>query len=377
MESKGGKSKTGESRAGIKCHDCMIDVASDSGSGQNLRTAITICLPDPGDIADNPIVAFAFPGATYSRKYFTRDVSGDSSISQAEWHCRRGWIFVAVDSLGVGEAGLPGTVDLSLQRIVAGNHYTVTQVLERLAKGTMVDDFPPIHDPTVLGFGQSMGGGLTIAQQAYHDSYHGIGILGFSPVWTTSRGLPGGQPAGIPFLARGAAPAGDVMSHEARCAASTNTTLMKLQASHGRYPTPMPTPPGWNDFFDDVPAEVRNREITFDGDVPAWRSKTMPSAVFWMLAPGSLGPEAAAVVVPVLSAFGERDVSEDPRLEQKAFRHAVDFSSFICPRMGHMHNFATTRQVLWSRIHSWGTHVSELRKQLPDAWPSQLFSDSY
>ena len=365
------------SKACISYHDIVIDVIEGAGSQSNLRTAITICLPDPHDIPENPIVAFAFPGATYGRKYFTQDVSGNSGLSQAEWHCRNGWIFVAVDSLGVGDAGLPGTVEFPLERIVAGNHQTVAQVLDRLAAGTLVDDFPPIHDPTALGFGQSMGGGLTIAQQAYHDSYHGIGILGFSPVWTTSRGLPGGQPVSIPFLARGAVPVSDAISHDARCAVSTNATLMALQAKSGRYPTQSPTPPGWNDFFDDVPPAVRDREVTFDGQIPVWRSKTMPNAVFWMLASGSLGPEAAAIVVPVLSVFGERDVSEDPRLEQKAFRHAVDFSSFICPRMGHMHNFATSRHVLWSRIHNWGMHVADLRKQLPDSWPAQLFSDSY
>ena len=121
---------------------------------------------------------------------------------------------------------------------------------------------------------------------------------------------------------------------------------------------------------------MRERDLATTGEPPLWRSTTVPGAVFHLLAPGSLGPEAAAIVVPVLSAFGERDVSEDPRMEHKAFRHAVDFSSFICPRMGHMHNFASTREILWARIHHWGEHVAELKCRLPEDWPARLFSDS-
>lgn len=48
-----------------------------------------------------------------------------------------------------------------------------------------------------------------------------------------------------------------------------------------------------------------------------------------LVAPGSLGPEAAAIVVPVLSAFGQRDGTEDPRMEHKAFRHAGDFRQLV------------------------------------------------
>ena len=103
----------------------------------------------------------------------------------------------------------------------------------------------------------------------------------------------------------------------------------------------------------------------------------MPGLVHWVTAAGAIAPEAASIVVPVLAAFGERDVLEDPRFEAKAYRHAVDFSLFICPRMRHMHNFATTREVLWSRTRHWGQHVADLKTRLPEDWPAQLFSDSY
>ena len=78
---------------------------------------------------------------------------------------------------------------------------------------------------------------------------------------------------------------------------------------------------------------------------PVWGSPTIPGLADWVLTPGATAPEAASIVVPVLLAFGERDVLDDPWMEPKAYGAAVDISLFVCPRMGHMHNFASTREV--------------------------------
>lgn len=355
-----------------------VDVSDVAGFGPDEHVTVTVVHPGAGELAVRPIIAFALPGAGYNRNYFTFDMPGSKTRGQAGWHARRGWIFVAIDTLGVGEASLPEPADLSLNRLARVNHAVVQTILERLAEGSLSKELAPIANPVVLGLGQSMGGGLTIVQQAHHNSYDAIALLGFSAVWTSTRKLPGSPPAGVPYLARDAdLPRPDPRSHKERCAVAANPMLLRLQGNAELYPTKSTTPPGWHFHFDDVPAEVRERDLDMTGEAPPWRSNTVPGAVFHMLAPGSLGPEAAAIVVPVLSAFGERDVTEDPRMEHKAFRHAVDFSSFICPRMGHMHNFASTREILWSRIHHWGEHVAELKQQLPSDWPSGLFSDSY
>lgn len=355
-----------------------IDVSEVAGLGSAAKVVATVVYSGVDRTDRAPIVAFALPGAGYNRSYFTFDMPGSAGGGQAGWHARRGWIFVAVDTLGVGEASLPDPAELDLQRSAAVNNATVRAILARLAAGSVSKELAPIADPIVLGLGQSMGGGLTIVQQARHDTYDAIAVLGFSAVWNSTRTPPGAPPAGVPYLTRDTLlPKPDPRSHEQRCAAAANPLLLKLQANADLYPTKTPTPPGWHYHFDDVPAAVRERDLTFGGDMPPWRSATIPGAVFQMLAPGALGPEAAAIVVPVLTAFGERDVTEDPRMEHKAYRHAVDFSSFICPRMGHMHNFATSRELLWSRIHHWGEHVAELKHNLPGAWPAGLFSDSY
>lgn len=85
-----------------------------------------------------------------------------------------------------------------------------------------------------------------------------------------------------------------------------------------------------------------------------------------MLAPGTVATEAAAITSPVLIAVGERDVVPDPWLEPKAFKSSTDITIFVSPRMAHMHNFASTRELLWERIHAWGAGVAQLRARQGD-----------
>jgi pimeloyl-ACP methyl ester carboxylesterase len=81
----------------------------------------------------------------------------------------------------------------------------------------------------------------------------------------------------------------------------------------------------------------------------------------YMVAPGTVALEAASITVPVLSASGERDVVPDPWMEPKAFKSSADITVYVCPRMSHMHNFASTRERFWQRIHHWGGGVAAAR----------------
>ena len=60
----------------------------------------------------------------------------------------------------------------------------------------------------------------------------------------------------------------------------------------------------------------------------------------------------------MLVAVGERDVVPDPRAEPQAYAQSPDITVFMCPRMSHMHNFASTREQFWARLHSWGESVA-------------------
>ena len=72
-------------------------------------------------------------------------------------------------------------------------------------------------------------------------------------------------------------------------------------------------------------------------------------------------PEAAAIRCPVLVGLGERDVLVDPRGEPRAYESSRSVDLFVCPRMGHMHNFAGTRELFWRRIETWAEWVRAAR----------------
>ena len=324
--------------------DLTIDVTDAAGLGEPLSTKATVTFPDPATMSEPPVVCFGFPGGGYSRQYFTFDmpagfgdmprrfghIGDDAGGGQAGWHARRGWIFVSCDHLLVGESSAPSDPEaLSFGVVAAANAATVAGVLAALGEGSLADDFPAVADPIVLGIGQSMGGCFTIVQQGLLGTYAGIGVLGYSGLHT-ALAFPPGVEAGVDAIF---VPREDGL--------------------------PMST---WGFHYDDEPADMVERDMrdypTRGGDVPVWGSATMPPCATLMLDPGCVADEAAAITVPVFVGVGERDVCPDPRAEPQAYAQSPDITVFVCPRMSHMHNFASTREQFWDRLQTWGEGVA-------------------
>jgi hypothetical protein len=232
------------------------------------------------------------------------------------------------------------------------NHAAVTEVLRRLRDGLGegpgdADEFPAVVDPIVLGIGQSMGGGVTVAQQAHHRSYVAIGVLGFSAVHTVMWMPPGTPDEGATYFLRNSR-AYVTTPEVATLSFSPDTDgLSALVAGF---------------YFDDVPREVVHADMVDyparGGNVPAWGSATGPSCSRWMATPGVIAAEAAVVSVPVFVGVGERDVVPFPRDEPRAYPRSPEITVAVYRRMAHMHNMASTREQLWERLHTWGAGVA-------------------
>jgi alpha-beta hydrolase superfamily lysophospholipase len=345
--------------------ELTIDVTCEAALGMPARTTATAYLPGPGALSSAPVVCFAFPGGGYSRRYYTLDLPGAAGGGQAAWHAGRGWIFVACDSLGFGDATAPAGDVLTYENIALGNKATVAAVLARLESGTLVDGYPPIRGATTVGLGQSMGGCFTIVLQGQHQVFHGIASLGFSGIHTSVPSRPGTPAAAWPWILRTSSLASPKILNEAALATATGPALggqEELVAAAGAGEHPF----AWAFHWDTEPADIVAIDMaasaeSYDGPLPPWRSPSTPACGIYMVAPGTVATEAASITVPVLIAVGERDVVPDPWLEPTAFRSSADISVFVCPRMAHMHNFADTREELWARIHAWGTGVAAMR----------------
>jgi alpha-beta hydrolase superfamily lysophospholipase len=348
--------------------ELRIDVTDAAGIGAVAETAATVHLPDA--LSDPPVVCFAFPGGGYCRRYYSFDMPDSSGGGQAGFHTSRGWIFVACDHLGFGDSTVPAddTV-LNYDNVALGNRATVAAVMDKLESDTLTPELPSVRDATMLGIGQSMGGCFTIVLQGQHGTFHGVAALGYSGIHTVVPSRPGAPPAVWPWVLRTSSLADPKIVNQAALAAAAGPTLGGAEAivdaaAGGEHPF------AWSFHYDDVPRDVVAVDMAASAapdtePLPPWRSRTTPPCGMYMVAPGTVATEAAAITVPVLSASGERDVVPDPWMEPKAFKSSNDVTVFVCPRMGHMHNFASTRYVFWQRIHSWGEGVAAARAGRP------------
>jgi alpha-beta hydrolase superfamily lysophospholipase len=344
-----------------KSVELTVDITGTPGVEGPAHTAVTVHLPDDPVAATPPVVCFAFPGAGYGRHYYSFDMPGSTGGGQAGWHTSRGWIFVACDHLGVGDSTVPDGPPLPYEPLAAANRATVDAVVAKLAEGMVADGFPAVQDPVKLGLGQSFGGGLLTVMQGQFGLFDGIGVLGSSAIHTIVPSPPGTPPAPMPWITRGSDLAAPVVVNQSALAAATAPVLadhesMQEAGATGTHPF------AWAFHYDDEPAEIVAEDMAAmaGGAVPPWRSATIPASAILMVSPGTFAPEAAAIDVPILLATGERDVVPDPWLEPKAYKSASDITVFVCPRMAHMHNFASTRELFWARIHAWGDGVRAL-----------------
>ena len=145
--------------------DLQVDVTEAAALGEPAHVALTVTVPE--ELGPEPVVCFAKPGGGYARGYYTVDLPGPGPGhgAQADWHAARGWVFVSVDHLGVGDSSLHDPESLSYTPVVAASQAAEADVLQKLAAGTLIDGLPPVERPLTIGIGQSMGGCLTVVQQ--------------------------------------------------------------------------------------------------------------------------------------------------------------------------------------------------------------------
>jgi alpha-beta hydrolase superfamily lysophospholipase len=323
--------------------DVLVDVSGVAGLQGALHIAATVYLPDAID--GSTVVFVAFPGGGYGRKYY--DIDKVPGYSQAEFHTSRGAIFVACDHLGTGESARVDFFEATFERLAAANHTASTVILDRLCTGSLIEAIAPVEVEKVVGIGQSMGACVLTVQQGTFKTFDGVALLGWSGIHTNFPAPGGGRITwALP---------------------SRSATLRDAYAMlHGME---LPTLEQYRYAFHwpgDEPALVEpdmaqyppGRNVVRGDDRTPWGSSRSPAITLFTMTEGVVAVEAAAIDVPVLSACGERDLVPDPWAEPTAYRHSNDVSLFVVPRMAHMHNFASTRELLWTRLERFAESVT-------------------
>jgi hypothetical protein len=199
--------------------------------------------------------------------------------------------------------------------LATANHAAVTDIIARMATGA-VDGVPPVTCARTVGIGHSLGGHLVTAQQSLFADYERIAVLGSSFLRDLSldqgrtlaeQRSAGGYEGGYLHISRS-----------------------ELRAQH---------------HADDVPDDVLAAADALVTVLPRTAAATA-------LASQLVVKHPFGVSAPVFLAFGDPDVSDDPRAEVAVYGSS-DTTLFLLPASAHCHNMAGTRQMLWNRLAQW------------------------
>jgi len=273
-------------------------------------------------------VLVCWPGGSYSRAYWDVHVDGRDGYSFAEHAVSRGFTVVALDPLGVGDSSRPSDVDLvTLETMTDAAASAIRELRERLAPGGV----------PVVGVGHSLGGCLTLVEQARHGSYDAVATLGFThgakPIHSPDSVGPDPEALTVAIEHAKAFFGGDWDSGYA---------LAPREPNHAWLHDP------------DVPADVIAED---DRQASAWPRQSYVGA----LLPGHSATYAGQVTSPVFVAFGEHDVPEHPHDDVGYYGSSGDVTLMVLPASAHCHNFAGTRAQLWDRLAEWAGGIGPTR----------------
>jgi pimeloyl-ACP methyl ester carboxylesterase len=287
-----------------------------------------------------PTVMFCAHGGTYNRSYWDFGLAGDRSYSFAKYMTDRGRIVVAWDALATGGSRTETNPwRVTSVEVAEAAAFMVREISDRLRDGTLTPPLPRIPTIWRVGVGHSLGGMTVARQQARHESYDAVAILG----WTN---LAHGRSA---YIAAHEAELDEAVKALAsgRGPEEAEQLLFQLEG--------LPTLPDFDDyrrsqrqFFyaDDVPGTV------VEADAALGRPR---SGAMWVVSriPGIALADTAKIKVPVFLGYGESDISVDPWSEPSVYKSSDDVTLHILRRSAHCHNFASTRAEQWGRIATW------------------------
>jgi pimeloyl-ACP methyl ester carboxylesterase len=308
------------------------------GAGELFTSALVF---GPARLSDTiPTILFAFPGGGYSKAYFHMEIPGHPGYSMAQYLADRGYFVVACDNLAAGQSSRPQPAGkLTWQAMIEANQATVAGVMDMLRSGHVLPGSGPVGECRLIGLGHSLGAGLVTAQQAAHRTFDAIVVLGRA-ITGTHIPAPPEDGSTEPTWKSG-------MLQRDEFAATSHLV-------DGYHFQPRRTP--WQRYlfyWDDVPEAVLAADEAAGTTFPVNAARALAARN------GPNAQAAAAVRVPILLGFGERDVVQDPRAEVCAYRSATDLQLIVLPRSGHCHNLASSRQWLWDRMIGWAGSLAQ------------------
>ena len=254
---------------------------------------------------------------------------------------KQGAITIAVDHLGVGDSDQPrdGFL-LTPDRLAQANANAAQKVLNGLREGSLIEGLPALRHVISIGVGHSMGGMLTVLQQALAHQHDGLLLMGFANAGLTSH-LP--EPA-----------------H--RLAGNPAAVKAEIEAVARRiYPEPYqriaPSPEA-SQIFQGATADRAGVQA-----IKRTRDNLLVIGGLQSMIPGSIGPALDTVDVPVFLGLGSRDIAGPPHEIPASFPSSPDVTLTVLPETGHCQFIFPSRADLFRRIGEWTSFVIRRKGQ--------------
>lgn len=281
------------------------------------HVAAWLFLPPRSRIGEATRLLVCLPGGTYDKRYYHMEIPDHPGYSMAEHLAEAGHVVLSVDHWGVGDSSRPDSAaGVTAEAVAAANHAVGVEALRRATQGELDPALPPLPAITSVGIGHSMGGMLTIVQQAAHRTHRQICILGKSAFQHNREHFTDAGRASMRAL--------DVNTYRF-------CDREELRRAF---------------YWDDVPEAVIAFDTASAVEVPgplAARTSSDDVAL----------EDAANIDVPVFIGVGERDTVLSAHEEARYYSASSDITVYLLPRSAHCHNFASTRTQLWDRVIRW------------------------
>jgi alpha-beta hydrolase superfamily lysophospholipase len=259
------------------------------------------------------------PGGATNRRYFDLPTpQGHPEASFARAMAARGFAVAWLDPLGVGESTVPrDPYLLGPDLTAAANGLATRLILDGLRQGTLSPAWPGLRS---IGVGHSYGALLTVIQQAAERTHAALAAFGFH-----TAGLDG------------------YLAPEERDLDPAAVRADIAAATRRFYPEPYVT----------LQAPASRQAVSAESAMePLLVTTRLPSRL-----PGMIAADAATIDVPILLAFGDKDMHPATHEAPASYPKCPDLTLVVLPGTRHNHFIYPTRTFLADRMAQWARTI--------------------